>query len=115
MLEPHERSRGSGDDLEAFFPQFSYGEGWHVRTLVVRSISTRQIPDLVPDDACPQKQWRLALTVVGMGVTRGVDIAEEAREGVLREGGCLLDNETLHYGEVTSAGAKQRKAEYQRH
>ena len=60
---------------------------------------------MVPARAPPHKRWRLALTVVGMGDTIGLGIAQQAHECVLREGQCLRASEALHCGEVTPASA----------
>ena len=101
ILKPGETVRGSGDDLENYYYQLSHRPSCFPGNAFGRRISGNYARELGGD---PNKSYRLAFRVLGMGDSNGVALAQNAHEDVLRAYGCLATESHMRFDSGTPPG-----------
>lgn len=97
ILGRSESVRASGDDLSNYLYLIRHLEAWKPRNCFGKPILGSKLPDL---GLIPDEQYFPAFTVLCMGDTNGVDIAQATHESVLEAAGCLKNSQKLVYGRV---------------
>ena len=101
-LEPWETMRGSGDDLECWYYCLRHREDWYSKNAAGRRIRGGDFTDF---GTAPGRNYRFCLTVVAMGDTNGLFLAQESHEAILHSGGCLRPEHTLRHSRATPNAA----------
>ncbi len=94
ILHPECSIRGSGDDLSNYFYLLRHQEAWLHRNCIGEPVSGAAFVDYGCD---PSLNYLLCFTVIPMGDSNAVDIAQQTHLEILREAGTMRDDEVISY------------------